>query len=62
MQLGMLPQSLQQRVELRALHDLAVNGDVGLPLQCKSIKEPLIKLPEDYQAGDDISTSSLPAP
>jgi len=49
-QLSMLAQALQQVVELRALHDVAVNGDVGLTLQSKRIKEALIQLPAHPQA------------
>ena len=49
-QLGVLPQSLQQRVELRAVHDVAVDGDVGFPFQRKCIKETAIQLPAHSQA------------
>ena len=49
-QLGVLPQPLQQRVELRAVHDVAINGDVGLPLQRKGIKETPVQLPAHPQA------------
>ena len=41
----MLAQALQQVVELRALHDLTVDGDVWLTLMSKGIKKALIQLP-----------------
>ncbi len=41
----MLAQALKQVVELRALHDLTVDGDVRLTLMSKGIKEALIQLP-----------------
>lgn len=44
-QFSMLTQTLQQLVELRALHDVAVNGDVWLSLQRKGVKEALIQIP-----------------
>ena len=53
-QLGMLSQSLQQQVELRAVHDVAVNGDVGFPFQRKCIKETAIQLPAHLQAWDRV--------
>ena len=54
----MLPQALQQGVELRALHDLAVYGDIGLSFQRKGIKEPLIQLPAHYQACNQVYQDS----
>ena len=41
----MLAQALKQVVELRALHDLTVYGDVRLPLMSKGIKKAFIQLP-----------------
>ena len=41
----MLAQALKQVVELRALHDLTVDGDVRFTLMSKGIKKALIQLP-----------------
>lgn len=43
----MLPEALQQLKELVALHDVAVDGYVGLPLQFKGVMETLIQSPKE---------------
>lgn len=49
MLLCMLAQAFKQLEELLALHDLAINGYVGLALQSKGIMKPLIQRPEDHK-------------
>lgn len=44
MLLGVLPEPVQERIELGALHQLLVNWDVGLAHLCKGLIEALIHL------------------